>query len=194
MALGAGRARRVRARLDLRPERAARCRPILLVFLVALDLEVQFILSALRSGPAYRPDRHPQEVDRERYGFERDPEDIVVVEDGDDQVWLAVMDELGDDLPEDEEELDHEAFEPEPRLGPVRRFALGLAVIAAFGAVIWFVESRTGWDSLDGETRPRRSRAFRTRLHVSQRSPSRSAVTRRATMSEPSSTPTAWRS
>jgi hypothetical protein len=44
-------------------------------------------------------------------------------------------------------------YVPEPRLGPVRRFALGLAVIAAFGAVVWFLESRTGWDSLDGETR-----------------------------------------
>jgi hypothetical protein len=127
--------------------------PILLVFLVALGLEVQFLVSALRGGTAYRPDRRPQEVDRERYGFERDPEDIVVVEDGDDQVWLAVMDGPEDDLPDDEEELDDEAFEPEPRLGAVRRFALGLAVIAAFGAVVWFLESRTGWDSLDGETR-----------------------------------------
>jgi hypothetical protein len=127
--------------------------PILLVFLVALGLEVQFLVSALRGDTAYRPDRRPQEVDRERYGFERDPEDIVVVEDGDDHVWLAVMDEQEDDLPDDEEELDHEAFEPEPRLGAVRRFALGLAVIAAFGAVVWFLESRTGWDSLDGETR-----------------------------------------
>jgi hypothetical protein len=123
------------------------------VFLLALGLEVQFLVSALRGGTAYRPDRRPQEVDRERYGFERDPEDIVVVEDGDDQVWLAVMDEPTDDLPDDEEELDHEAFEPEARPSPVRRFALGLAVIAAFGAVVWFIESRTGWDSLDGETR-----------------------------------------
>jgi hypothetical protein len=127
--------------------------PILLVFLVALGLEVQFLVSALRGGTAYRPDRRPQEVDRERYGFERDPEDIVVVEEGDDQVWLAVMDDPEDDLPDDEEELDQEAFEPESRLSPVRRFALGLAVIAAFGAVVWFIESRTGWDSLDGETR-----------------------------------------
>jgi hypothetical protein len=110
-------------------------------------------VSALRGGTAYRPDRRPQEIDRERFGFERDPEDIVVVEDGDDQVWLAVMDEPEDDLPDDEEELDDETFEPEPRLGAVRRFALGLAVIAAFGAVVWFLESRTGWDSLDGETR-----------------------------------------
>ena len=127
--------------------------PILLVFLVAVGLELNFLVGALRGGPARRPDRRPQEVDRERYGFERDPEDIVVVEDGDDEVWLAVMEEQEDDLEEDD--LDGEVFEPEPRplLAPVRRFALGLCVIAAFGVLVWFLESRTGWDSLDGETR-----------------------------------------
>jgi hypothetical protein len=128
--------------------------PILLVFLVALGLEVQFLVSALRRAPVRRPDRRPQEIDRERYGFERDPEDIVVVEDGDDEVWLAVMDEQDDDLPT-EDETEGETFEPEPRpfLAPVRRFALGLCVIAAFGAVVWFLEGRTGWDSLDGDTK-----------------------------------------
>jgi hypothetical protein len=106
--------------------------PILLVFLVAVGLEVQFLVSALRAGPAPEPDRRPQEIDRERYGFELDEEDL-----------------------EDEEELEEEAFAPEPppRLGPLRRFALGLAAIAAFGAVVWFLESQTGWDSLDGETK-----------------------------------------
>jgi hypothetical protein len=36
---------------------------------------------------------------------------------------------------------------------PIRRFLVGLGVIAALGFTIWFVESRTGWDSLDGSTR-----------------------------------------
>jgi len=64
------------------------------------------------------------------------------------------MDEREDDFPADEE-LDDDVFEPEtrPLLAPVRRFALGLCVIAAFGLGVWFVESRTGWDSLDGDTR-----------------------------------------
>jgi hypothetical protein len=129
--------------------------PIPFVFLVALGLEVNFLVSALRGGgPTRRPDRRPQEIDRERYGFERDPDDILVVEDGDDEVWLAVTDEPEDDLPDDEL-VEDEAFEPEARsrLAPVRRFALGLCVIAAFAAVVWLVESRTGWDSLDGDTK-----------------------------------------
>ena len=104
--------------------------PILLVFLVAVGLEVQFLVSALRAGPTPEPDRRPQEIDRERYGFE---------------------------LEGDEEEVDDgeetSAAEPEARLGPVRRFALGLAAIATLGAVVWFLESRTGWDSLDTESK-----------------------------------------
>jgi hypothetical protein len=98
--------------------------PIVLVFLVALGLEVHFLVSALRGDPRPAPDRGPQEVDRRRYGFEReeDPDDVVP--------------------------------EPEPRSRtPLRRFALGLGVIAALALAIWLVESRTGWDALDGDTR-----------------------------------------
>jgi hypothetical protein len=111
-------------------------------------------VSALRGGPARRPDRRPQEIDRERYGFEREPEDIVVVEDGDDDLWLAVMDEQDGDLATGDESAD-EMFEPESRsrFAPVRRAALGLCVIAAFGVVVWFLESRTGWDSLDSDAK-----------------------------------------
>jgi hypothetical protein len=35
----------------------------------------------------------------------------------------------------------------------VRRFAVGLGVIAVLGGLIWLVETRTGWSSLAGETR-----------------------------------------
>jgi hypothetical protein len=98
--------------------------PILLVFLVALGLEVHFLVSALRQGgPRRRPDRRPQQVDLELYGFEKD-----------------------DDVEE------HELVPPSSS-APVRRFALGLGVIAALVGAVWFVDSRTGWDSLDGETK-----------------------------------------
>ena len=131
--------------------------PLLLVFLVALGLEVNFLVGALRSSSARRPDRLPQEIDRDRYGFEREPDELVVVEDGDSEVWLAVSeDEEEAELDEEEEdEEDVELYEPQTRshLAPIRRFAVGLGLIAALVAVIWIVESRTGWDSLDRETR-----------------------------------------
>lgn len=134
--------------------------PILPVFLVALAVEVQFLVGALRERPRRVPDRLPQEIDRDRYGFEREPDDIVVVGEGAREVSLAVSDEeeaddeslLGE---EGEGAVYDEAFEPEPRprVAAVRRFVLGLGVIAALGALVWLVESRTGWDSLSGETK-----------------------------------------
>jgi hypothetical protein len=104
--------------------------PILLVFLIALGLEVNFLVGAFRSNTSRRPDRRPQDVDRERYGYD----------------WET-------DASTDDDELE-EVERPQPRaLAPVRRFLVGLGVIAALGLTIWFVESRTGWDSLDGSTR-----------------------------------------
>lgn len=107
--------------------------PIWLVFLVAVGLEVQFLVGALRAGPREAPDRRPQQVDLDRYGFEPD-----------------------DDGLDESEDLDvelEEAAEPGRFLLPVRRFVVGLGLIAALVLVIWLVESRTGWDSLDRQTR-----------------------------------------
>jgi hypothetical protein len=99
--------------------------PILLVFLVALGLELNFLVSALRGTPSRIPDRSPQEVDRDRYGFPAvDPEDY-----------------------------EEERYEPEERSGPLRRFAVGLAVIGALVAVILVVDHNTGWDSISGDNR-----------------------------------------
>lgn len=128
--------------------------PLLLVFLLALGLEVHFLVGALRGGPSRRPDRSPQEIDRDRYGFEREPDDIVVVEDGDNEVWLAVSDAPADDLLHDGDAAE-DALELEPRslLVPIRRFALGVGVIAVLAGATWIVERQTGWDSLSGERR-----------------------------------------
>jgi hypothetical protein len=130
--------------------------PILLVFVVALGLEVHFLVRALRDTSRRNPDRGPQAVDRERYGFERDPDDIVVVRRGGDEVWLAVSQDAELGLPGEDADLD-ESFAParHSRIAPVRRFLLGLAVIAALLLAVWFVESRTGWDSLGGEAKAR---------------------------------------
>jgi hypothetical protein len=129
--------------------------PIWVVFLLALGLELQFLLGALRSSPARLPDRRPQEVDRDRFGFEREPEELVVVQDGEDEVWLALSDEPLDDDVEEEEHEERLVYEPEPRpfLAPVRRFLVGLGVIGALVLAIWFVESRTGWNSLGREAK-----------------------------------------
>ena len=127
--------------------------PLLIVFLVALGLEVHFLVSALRGSALRIPDRAPQEVDRDRYGFERDPDDIVVVNTGGNEVWLAVSQAPELDRPHESRIEDGRLEAPRPFLAPLRRFLLGVGVIAALFGAIWFVESRTGWDSLAGETR-----------------------------------------
>ena len=96
--------------------------PAWLVFLIALGLELNFFLGALRPAPAPAPDRGPQPIDRERYGGVG---------------WVVI---------------DREAeAEPEPGL-PVRQFLVGLGVIAALILLVWVVERGTGWDALDADT------------------------------------------
>ena len=136
--------------------------PVLIVFLVALGLELNFLVSALRSTPSPRPDRKPQDVDRERYGYDHTTDDLVLIRRGGEEVWIPYSGESADELEElianaetSPEEVDDLPFEPvsRPALAPVRQFLVGLGIIGALGLVIWFVESRTGWDSLDGSTR-----------------------------------------
>jgi len=99
--------------------------PILVVFLVALGLEVSFVATALRHRPVRAPDRSPQQVDRERYGFPVDEGD----EDDEDDWW------------------------DQPTASPLRRFAVGLALIAALVAVVVLVDRSSGWSSVPGERR-----------------------------------------
>ena len=100
--------------------------PLLVVFAIALGLELQFLVGALRGGGRRRaPDRLPQPVDRERYGFD--------LEDDDEETTLPLA--------------------PAPAPSPFRGFLLGLGVLAALGALAWVLDSRTGWSSLDGETK-----------------------------------------
>ncbi|MBA2568323.1 MAG: hypothetical protein H0V11_03150 [Actinobacteria bacterium] len=49
--------------------------PIWLVFLIALGLEVNYFAGAFRPSRARAPDRGPQPVDRERYGYDWEDED-----------------------------------------------------------------------------------------------------------------------
>ncbi len=146
--------------------------PIWLPFLIALGLEVHFFVGALRSPPASRPDRGPQTSDREQYGYGDDAEELLLVRDEDQELWIPYSGERGEELeallddarepPEEEEAAAVMEEEPERermRL-PLRRFAAGLGLIAALALVFWFVESRTGWNGLDASTRAEAAARF----------------------------------
>jgi hypothetical protein len=131
--------------------------PIWLAFAIALGLELHFFVGALRPPRQRRPERGPQEVDRERYGYAAEPEDLLIVRDGGEELWIPYSDETDDvdaliaEAREHEDEP--EATGPAGPWLPLRRLLAGLAVIGALALVLWFVDSRTGWDSLDAEAR-----------------------------------------
>jgi hypothetical protein len=121
--------------------------PVWLVFLIALGLEVQFFLGALREQPRAARDRGPQAVDRERFGYPEEIEDPFEAE-----------------LDDDEPETEPEPVEPAPARRalwpPLRRLLVGAGLIGALALVLWFVEARTGWDGLSTETRSRAEARF----------------------------------
>ncbi len=146
----------------LGPDELRSAVPIWVVFVIALGLEVHFLFGALRPGPVQRPDRRPQAVDRERFGYDDASGELLLVSDGDEEIWIPYQGETDDELDElIDEAREHLAEEGEPdelgyerdRWAAVRRFLIGIGVIGALALVIWFVESRTGWDSLEGDTR-----------------------------------------
>ena len=108
--------------------------PIWLVFATAVALELQFFVAGLRATPDREPpDRGPQAVDRERYGY-----------DG----WEEA-DEDGDD---DDDELELVPDRP----SPVRRLLVGIGVVVALAVVlvvVLWVDSRSGWAGLSAEKR-----------------------------------------
>jgi hypothetical protein len=136
--------------------------PIWLVFLIALGLELNFLIGALRPAPTPRPDRMPQAVDRERYGYVEETDDLLLVGSEGEELWIPYAGET-------DEEVDaliadvRDRYEEEARVAaarkrlpprrPVRRFLAGLGVIGALGFTFWLVESRTGWDALAAGTR-----------------------------------------
>ena len=137
--------------------------PVWFVFLIALGLEVHFFAGALRRTPATRPDRRPQIADRERYGYAEEADDLLFVRDGDEELWIPYSGESAEEIdaliasardrPDEEAATVATSGERHSIWPPARRFLTGLGVIGALALVLWFVESRTGWDSLDGDTR-----------------------------------------
>lgn len=134
--------------------------PIWLPFLIALGLEVHFFVGALRAPDSHRPDRGPQTADRERYGY-GDAEELLLVREPGQELWIPYSGETDEELDEliesarTTEEEPPASEEPVERrgLGAVRRFAMGLGLIAALAGLFWIVESSTGWNGLDASTR-----------------------------------------
>jgi hypothetical protein len=143
--------------------------PIWLAFLIALGLELQFFVTALRSESAGRTDSGPQSVDRERYGYSGDSDELLLVREGGEELWIPYAGENDEEVqaliaaarePGDEEEAAPVALEPR-RLWPrVRRLVVGLAVIGSLALLVWVVENHTGWEALGAETQAKAAARF----------------------------------
>ena len=145
--------------------------PIWLPFLVALGLELNFFVGALRPAPARRPDRGPQSADRERFGYGDDAEELLLVREAGEELWIPYAGETDEELrakidqareaPEEEAApavgADPVSERPRP---PLRSFVAGLAVIGALAVVFWVVENRTGWNGLDASKRTEAATRF----------------------------------
>jgi hypothetical protein len=144
--------------------------PIWLPFAIALGLELNFFLGALRSPSPRGRSRGPQPVDRERFGYPEDVDELLLVREGGEELWLPYSGETAEEV----EELVAEAREraaaareappavlaAPPRRLPIRRFLVGLGVIAALALVVWFVDSRSGWSGLSAGTRAEAAERF----------------------------------
>jgi hypothetical protein len=135
--------------------------PIWIPFVIALGLELQFFLGP--RGPAADPDRLPQVVDRERYGYADETEDLLLVRRGDEEFWIPYSGETSEEIDaliaEEREQAERETDQPTEaspdrrRPRPIRQFLVGLGVLAALAAVVWIADRRGGWDGLDADTR-----------------------------------------
>jgi hypothetical protein len=141
--------------------------PVWLPFLLALGLELQFFLGAGRPGRAAPEARNrlPQAVDRERYGYPDEPDELLLVRDGADELWIPYAGESAEEVDElvaeartqaDREASVRAAPVPGDRRGlPVRRLVTGVGVIVALLAVVWIAESRRGWNGVGADARVR---------------------------------------
>jgi hypothetical protein len=141
--------------------------PVWLAFVVALGLELQFFIAALRSSPRPRPDRTPQAADRARFGYAEEPAELLLVREQGEELWVPYSGETDTELDEliaaERERPDWEPPPPEHEelLPPaLRRLLVGIAVIGGLALLLWFVDRHTGWDSLSTEARASATQRF----------------------------------
>ena len=107
----------------LGPDELRSAVPIWIVFLIALGLEVNFLVGAVRAPRARSVERGPQGVDRERFGYEEDASDLLLVRDGDEELWIPYSgetdEELDDLIAEVREQPVCEGRAPRLRLDPI---------------------------------------------------------------------------
>ena len=141
--------------------------PIWFPFLIALGLEVLFFAEAYRSrGGRWRPDRGPQTIDRERYGYATETDELILVRTDEGEHWIPYA---GQDPAEIDELVgvgEAEAVSPvpylpeRPRHRALRRLLFGLALIGTVAAVAWLVERNRGWEGLDPDVREAATERF----------------------------------
>jgi hypothetical protein len=107
--------------------------PLWLPFVLALALELEFLLGGRRSPGRRLPERGrgPQRVDLERFGWRGEPPD-----EEDDAFWSSPA-------------------VPRHRASWLRRLAASLVVVGFVALVAWGVSMRRGWNGLDGRTQAR---------------------------------------
>jgi hypothetical protein len=139
--------------------------PIWLPFVIALALEVHFFLDAgrARDTTRRRSSRLPQIVDRERYGYAGETDELLLVRDGEDELWIPYSGESDEELDEliadardqaaREGELQTQRAVPTTLRRPVTQLLVGIGVIAALAGLVWVAGNRGGWAGLDRETR-----------------------------------------
>jgi hypothetical protein len=141
--------------------------PVWIAFVVALGLELHFFLGARRSpGPAERRSlRLPQAVDRERYGYLAEGDELLLVRDGERDLWIPYAGETDEELDaliaeaRDRIAAGEEPMRPRPQAAaarpprPLLGLLSGLAVIAVLGVLAWVADSRSGWSGLGSDTR-----------------------------------------
>ena len=130
--------------------------PVWLPFLIALGLEVQLFVSSHRSrGGASSRDRGPQAVDRERFGYASENDELILLREGDQEAWIPYAGET----PEGADELEREPLSTAPYVGERRRYGAlrsllaGLVVLALVAGAAWYVESQRGWNGVEADAR-----------------------------------------